>query len=277
MIEPPGRRRYDRLIDSATDSATDFAVDLPLFSGPFRLLATLILDQKVDVCDVPLARITDRFLRRGLEDMQRWNLEESTWFLALCALLLELKVGRLLPRPSAEADDELLGGVSPDLLYARSLELAAFRRIAGQLAARMSDAARMVPRVAGPPPELAHLYPDPMEKVTVDLLASTAATVFAPPARLDLGHMTPIRVSLHDALVAVADQLTLTPRARFRDLLGDGMEKIDVVIRFLAVLELYREGKVELTQASMFGDIAISWQGGSAPDLQREPEGDGNE
>src|SRR5690349_16575595 len=107
--------------------APEFTVELPLFSGPFRLLADLILDQKMDVCDVPVAAVTDRFLRLGTEEASGWPLDEATWFVAVCAVLLEIKVGRLLPRPVPSTEEDLLGGESPDLLYARSLELSAFR------------------------------------------------------------------------------------------------------------------------------------------------------
>ena len=84
----------------------------------------------------------------------------------MCAVLLELKVGRLLPGPQPDTEEELLGSESPDLLYARSIELAAFRRVSERVAELLAAAALMAPREAGPPPELSHLYPDLMEKVT---------------------------------------------------------------------------------------------------------------
>src|SRR5437870_11932903 len=141
-----------------------FSVELPLFRGPFRLLAELIMDQKVDVCDVSIATITDRFLAYAA-DADAWTLEEATWFVAACALLLELKVGRLTPRHQ-DLDEEDLLGVSPDLVYARSLELTAIRQAAADLAVRSEEASRSHPREVGPPPEFAHLYPDVMENVT---------------------------------------------------------------------------------------------------------------
>ena len=112
-----------------------FAVELPAFTGPFRLLSELILEQKVDVCDVQVASVTDAFLAYA-KDAERWDLEEVTWFLAMCAVLLELKVGRLMPRHTDTDEDDLLGA-SPDIAYARSLELAAFRKVAVELARRL--------------------------------------------------------------------------------------------------------------------------------------------
>ena len=249
---------------AGTDGApapAGFAVDLPVFAGPFRLLADLILEQKVDVCDVSVASVTDGFLAYA-KDAEAWNLEEATWFLAICAVLLELKVGRLMPK-HAELDEEDILGRSPDLLYARSLELAAFRKVAVELARRLEDEAGFFARDVGPGPEFAHLYPDPMATLVADDLAKAAAQLLRPPPTLDLSHVTPVRYTVADAMSALQERITaLTGRAAsFRDLVADCEDRIHVVVRFLAVLELYREGKVELAQAATFGEIEIEWTG----------------
>ena len=230
-----------------------------MFVGPFKLLADLILDQKIDVCDVPIASVTDGFLARARE-ADRWSLEEATWFLAACAVLLELKVGRLMPRHDVLDEEDLLG-VSPDLVYARSLELAAFRRVAADLARRLEDEARLFAREAGPPAEFAHLYPDVMEKVSAGDLAALAAALLRPPPMLDLSHVTPIRYTMDEAREAVRTHLDRVGHASFRDLVADCDERIQVVVRFLALLDLYREGKVDLSQAETFGEIHVRWEG----------------
>jgi segregation and condensation protein A len=237
-----------------------FAVELPVFVGPFRLLADLILEQKIDVCDVPIASVTDRFLEHA-SDAERWSLEEATWFLAACALLLQLKVGRLMPRHEVLDEEDMLG-VSPDLVYARSIELAAIRRVAVDLARRLEEESLHHTREAGPPPEFAHLYPDVMERVTSEDLARMAASLLRPPPLLDLSHVTPIRYTMAEALEAVRSQLGALGHASFRDLVADCDERIQVVVRFLALLDLYREGKVDLAQAETFGEIRVSWEGG---------------
>jgi segregation and condensation protein A len=244
-----------------TDERTDtgFAVELPVYVGPFRVLADLLLDQKIDVCDVPIAAVTEGFLAHA-KDAEAWNLEDATWFLAVCAILLELKVGRLMPRHEAVDEEDLLG-VSPDLVYARSLELAAFRRVATDLARRLEAEALHHPRDAGPPPEFAHLYPDVMDKVTAEDLARMAASLLRPPPMLDLSHVTPIRYTMAEAVRAVRDHLEQRRESSFRDLVADCDERIQVVVRFLALLELYREGKVDLSQAETFGEIEVRWEG----------------
>jgi segregation and condensation protein A len=225
--------------------AEAFAVELPAFTGPFRLLAELILEQKVDVCDVEVAVVTDAFLVHARQ-ADAWDLGEVTWFLAICAVLLELKVGRLMPRHREADEDDLLGG-SPDLAYARSLELAAFRKVAVELARRLEDEAGYFTRDVGPGPEHSHLYPDPMTGVTADDLARVAARLLRPPPTLDLTHVTPIRYTMAEAMSAVEQRIERFGRAAsFRDLVADCEERIQVVVRFLALLELYRDGRVEL-------------------------------
>ena len=239
-----------------------FAVELPIFNGPFTVLADLILDQKIDVCDVPIATVTDRFIAYGKET-ETWSLDEATWFLAVCAILLELKVGRLMPR-HAVVDEEDLLGVSPDLVYARSIELSAFRIVATELGRMVEEEALRFQREAGPPPELAHLYPDVLEMVQAGALARIAAAMLRPPALLDLSHVTPIRYTMTEAVEAVRGHLGRLGQARFRDLVADCDERIQIVVRFLALLELYRDGKVDLAQAETFGEIEVRWEGEAA-------------
>lgn len=236
----------------------EFPVELPVFRGPFRLLAELILDRRVDVCDIPVATVTDDFIGRA-EEAEGWSLEEATWFLAVCTMLLELKVGRLFPA-DREPDEEGLLGRSPDLMFARSLELAAFRRAAEMLARRLEQGAKYVPREAGPAEEFAELYPDLMERVTRDALAEAAAGLLRTPA-VDLSHVAPIRASVSDALRTVTRRLARRREARFRDLVRDCRERIQVVVRFLALLELHAQGQVALSQAETFGEIEVRWQG----------------
>ncbi len=240
--------------------AASLVVDLPVFAGPFRLLADLILEQKIDVCDVQIANVTEHYLART-KDAEDRNLEEATWFLSICALLLELKVGRLMPRSTEPGEEDILGG-SPDLAYARSLELAAYRKVAVELARRLEDEAGFSARDVGPGPEFAHLYPDPMDKLAPEDLARLAARLLRPPPTLDLSHVTPIRYTVAEAIVALESRMAeLRPGSTFRDLVADCEDRIQVVVRFLAILELYREGKVELQQARTFGEIEVEWAG----------------
>lgn len=246
------------MTDETAAMAGDFAVELTVFAGPFKLLADLLLEQKIDVCDVSIAQITDRFLAYTKE-ADNWTLDEATWFLAVCAVLLEIKVGRLMPRHGSGLDDDL--AESPDLAYARSLELAAFRRAAVDVANRLERNALYFTRDVGPAKEFADLYPDILEKVKVEKLAELAEALLRAPAVLDLSHVTPIRLTVAEAMVTVEEKLNDLQAARFRELVSDCVERIHVVVRFLAILELFRDGKIELSQAETFGEIDVRWQG----------------
>lgn len=246
--------------DRALARVGEFPVELPVFTGPFRVLADLLLDRKVDVCDVSIAKVVDEFVGRA-DEAEGWSLEEATWFLAIAAVLLELKVGRLLPKRERPLDEEDLWGGSLDLAYARRLELAAFRRVTSDLARRIEEAARHVGRETGPLAELAHLYPDVLEGVEPSDLAETLAALLRPPPTVDLSHVTPIRLTVEDGVEAVVGHLTGRSGARFHELVADCRDRIDVVVRFLALLELYRDGRVRLRQAETFGDIEVSWEG----------------
>jgi segregation and condensation protein A len=266
MIEGPSGPRYDVLDPTMTSSdervlarAGEFPVDLPVFQGPFRLLAELIMDRQVDVCDVPVAAVTKDFLARA-DEAEGWTLEEATWFLAICAVLLDMKVGRLFPRDESPDEEDLLGA-SPDLAFARHLELVAFRQVADHLATLFADGARYLPREAGPLEEFAKLYPDPMARVRPGDLAQAAAAMLRTPT-VDLTHVTPIRATVQEAVETVTRRLNRRREARFRDLVNDCRgDRIQVVVRFLALLELHAGGKVRLSQAETFGDIEVRWEG----------------
>ena len=251
-----------------------FTIELATFEGPFRTLAELILDHKVDVCDVPVSSVTERFLAAA-RAADSWDLEEATWFLSICAVLLEMKVARLMPKPEELREEDLLGG-SPDLAYARSLELAAFRKVSALFTEMIEESGRYTNREAGPPPEFADLYPDLMERVTPELLTRTAAALLQPPTVVDLSHVAPIRASVSEAIRHVEQQMGELGAARFRDLVADCEGRIHVVVRFLALLELHREGKVELSQAETFGDIQVTWQD-EAPPASPQVEDEGSE
>ncbi len=236
-----------------------FEIDLPVYSGPFRALAELIVSQKVDVCDVSITSVVQAFVQRRPE-AEGWSLEEATWFVATCATLLELKIGRLLPRHVEQDEEDLLGGTSPDVLYARRLELAAFRQATRDLARRFEDGAGYFGRDAGPGEEFAHLYPDVMAKITAAQLAGAAAEMLRPAPLVDLSHVAPIRASVADALAWVVEAMQHRRAASFRDLVADCREPIYVVVRFLALLELFRDGRVALRQADTFGEIEVEWE-----------------
>ena len=200
----------------------------------------------------------------------------------IAATLVELKTRRLLPEPIGDGldPDDLALFEQRDLLLAQLLECKTFSQ-AGESLGRMLDAgARSVPRTAGPEAWFLALAPDLLAGVTpADLArALVRAATPKPPPRVDLDHVAPIRVSVGDAL---AELLASLPAAGSHHLPGDhrrhGRPGIDVVVRFLAVLELYKQGLVELDQASTFGELRITWTGDDDDDRGRSLGGGGRQ
>jgi segregation and condensation protein A len=242
-----------------------FEVSTAVFEGPFDLLLHLISNQQVDIHEVRLTSIVEAYvaeLERMAGDL---DLEQSSEFLLIAAILIELKAKRLLPRPEGvDIDDELLWE-ERDLLLARLLECKTFKDAAAALGALAAQAALTWPRRTGPDERYAALVPDLLAGVSVKKLhaAYLRVTTPRPVPTVDLSHVTPMRFSVADAVAELIHELPRVRVISFRRLTADLTERIDVVVNFLAILELYKQGVVELDQAETFGELTITWCGGT--------------
>lgn len=244
-----------------------YDVHTPVFEGPFDLLLHLILREELDLYEVSLSTIVDSYLAE-LQRLQNaeaaLDLEVATEFLLIAATLIELKARRLLPRPeSIELDEELALWEERDMLLARLLECKTFKDAAEMLARLEQEAARSVPRRVGPGEHFARLQPDLLAGVSAgDLRAAfLRAAAPRPPARVDVRHLAMVKASVNDVVAELSRSLPLTGTTSFRRLTAGLDERLEVVVRFLALLELCKEGLVELSQAQRFGDIAVRWVG----------------
>lgn len=236
-----------------------YEVSTPVFEGPFDLLLHLILKEEVDLWEISLARIVDAFCAE-VERMQRIDLESATEFLLIAATLVELKARRLLPgRDDIELDEELSRFEERDLLLARLLDCKTFQDAAKVLHARLADAGRSVARSAGPEEPFRSLAPDPLERVSLDafLAAARAGLLPKPVPEVDTDHVAPIRASVRDAVETILALLPATGAVRFRDLTIGAPAKLEVIVRFLAVLELFKQGVIDLEQSESFADLII--------------------
>jgi segregation and condensation protein A len=240
-----------------------YAVQTPVFEGPFDLLLHLILAEQVDLYDVSLSTIVDGYLAE-LERMGQLDLDVASEFLLIAATLVELKSRRLLPQSDEmDLDDELALWEERDLLLHRLVECKTFKEAAVSLSVLSGEADRSVARTVGVDERYVGLMPDLLAGVTLDevRLAYLRAIAPKPTPRVDLDHVAPIRASVTDALAELIDELPRAGRITFRELTGDLVERLDVVVRFLAALELLKIGLIELDQAHPFGDIEIVWCG----------------
>ncbi len=246
-----------------------YHVSVGAFTGPFDLLLHLIARHKVDIYEVSLAQITDDYLA-VLGELQRpsastagqgqLDLEVATEFLVVAATLVELKAARLLP---GEDDPELdeLALETRDLLYARLLDYRTFKDAAAFLADGLAASAGYVARDV----RLEQRYTDlvPAVRLGVDAvqLAALAARVLAerPASSVDTSHLQPVRMTVREAAGMVMTELERAGgRATFREVTAGCRHRVEVIVCFLALLELYKLDLVDLEQASSFDVLTVA-------------------
>jgi segregation and condensation protein A len=240
-------------------------VSTPVYEGPFDLLLQLILKEEVDLYEVDLSKIVDAYLHE-IERMQALDLDLATEFLLIAATLVELKTRRLLPGSSdIDLDEEFSLWEERDLLLARLIECKTFKDVAKIFSSLAVVADLSFPRTVGPDERFAGLIPDLLEGTSVRRLQSAAIRAFTPRPEpiVDLFHVNPIKITVADAVAELIDELPRAGRISFRRLTADLADRIEVIVRFLAVLELFKQGYVELDQPERFGDIDVTW---CAPD-----------
>ncbi|NNE13244.1 MAG: segregation/condensation protein A [Ilumatobacter sp.] len=239
------------------------AVSTPVYEGPFDLLLQLILKEQVELYDIDLAHIVDAYLAE-LEQMQALDLDIATEFLLIAATLVELKTRRLLPGANdMDLDEEFALWEERDLLLARLIECKTFKDVA-RIFDRLADEADLsFPRTVGPDERFAGLMPDLLEGTSLRRFQSAAIRALTPRPEpiVDLFHVNPIKITVADAVAELIDELPRAGRISFRRLTADLADRIEVIIRFLAVLELFKQGLVELDQPERFGDIQVAWCG----------------
>lgn len=242
--------------------AVGYVVTTEVFEGPVDLLLHLVTSHEVDVLDVPLAQIVDAFVAHLGEHRDDLAMDTLSEFLLVASILVELKSQRLLPGPDGVDDDEELAGWEErDLLLARLLECRAYAAAADALVALSEAAARSVPREVGLEDDFVVHAPDLLAGVSGDRLAQAylRATAERPRPEVDLSHVTVDTVTVSETVVDLAGYLPERGPTTFRDLTRDLATRIEVIVHFLALLELCKMGKVALGQGETFGDLRVAW------------------
>jgi len=254
-------------LTAAEPASSGFTVRLDNFTGPFDLLLQLIGKHKLDVTEVALHVVTDEFLTylRAMGD--DWDLDETSEFLVVAATLLDLKAARLLPAAAVEDEEDLALLEARDLLFARLLQYQAFKEAASHVAVMLEQGSRRWPRAVTLEPRYAEALPDLVLGIGPQRLAELAARALAPkpPPVVSIAHVHQVRVSVREHAAVLRDRLLRARIATFRSLCGDCRSTLEVVARFLAVLELYREGMVSFEQVQALGELTVRWTGGDEP------------
>lgn len=245
---------------------TAFSVRLDNFEGPFDLLLRLIGRRQLDITEVALSQVTDEFI--AYITANDWDLAKTTEFLVVAATLLDLKAARLLPAADVEDDEDLALLETRDLLFARLLQYRAYKLSAAHLAEMIRRASRRYPRAAELEQRYAQLMPDVMLDVDAHRLAQLAAAALTPKPVPIVGvdHVHVPRVSVREHAAILAAVLRTHQHATFRALVADCETTLEVVARFLGLLELYRDGTVAFDQAAALAELRVRWTGPAEED-----------
>lgn len=236
----------------------------PSFNGPIQTLLQLINGHEMDVLDLPLTPVIEGFVAILRDDSRTIDVEELSEFLLIAAILLEIKSTALLPSAkNAEEDEEFIGWEERDVFLARLLELRTYAGAADAFVGLLDRAARSFPRLTGLDSGFVVTPPDLLSGVTPEMLgkAFLKGIEEKPVPRVTLNHVTVDAVTVAETVVVLAQRLPQMGRVTFRTLVAGIVERIEIIVHFLALLELCKLGRVELGQGVTFGDVEIEWIG----------------
>ncbi|WP_435818645.1 segregation and condensation protein A [Micromonospora lupini] len=261
---PPADPAADLPTDPAADlPTTGFTVRLANFTGPFDLLLQLIGKHKLDVTEVALHTVTDEFIAyiRAMGDS--WDLDEASEFLLIAATLLDLKAARLLPAAEVEDEADLALLEARDLLFARLLQYKAYKEAAAHIAELEAVGGRRYPRAVSLEPRYAEALPDLVLGIGPQRLLKLAVRAMTPKPvpEVSIAHVHMVRVSVREHAAILASRLRRAGTATFSLLCADCEATLEVVARFLALLELYREGLVAFVQEQALEELTVRWTG----------------
>ena len=250
----------------AIPADTGFNVHLSNFDGPFDLLLQLISRHKLDITEVSLSLVTDEFIsfiRKLEESGAGWRLDQATEFLVIAATLLDLKAARLLPSGEIEDEEDLAILEARDILFARLLQYRAFKEIAASFQEAILAADKSFPRVVALDPALASLLPEVLIGVGAQRFAAIAERVLTPkaPPVVSVDHLYSALVSVAEESRAVVESLRRFRTLSFRNLIQGADSTLVVVARFLALLDLYRQGALRFEQVMALGELQVTWVG----------------
>ena len=256
-----------------------FSVHLDNFDGPFDLLLQLISRHKMDITEISLSLVTDEFIAfiRALEASgEGWRLDQATEFLVVAATLLDLKAARLLPSGEVDDEEDLALLEARDILFARLLQYRAFKEIAATFSERITTADKFFPRVVALDPTLSALLPEVLIGVGPQRFAAIAERVLTPKVSpvVSVEHLHLPLVSVAEESRLVVEALRRSKSMSFRNLVSDAENTLVIVARFLALLDLYRQGVLRFDQVMALGELQISWTGSESGEVEVTDEFD---
>jgi segregation and condensation protein A len=240
-----------------------YQVSLDVYQGPLELLLRLIERQELDITRVSLALVADQYLAH-IDAARQASAANMADFLVIAARLLVLKSRVLLPK--AEEDDEEEEEWETELID-RLREYKRFKEVAAQLGEIEKMGLRAYPRVA-PPPKLEPRL-EPGQASPAELLAALQRALDAhPPSPTVDRVVAPVTVHIVDCIAGILDRVQDGRRVRFTTLMRHARSRVEIIVTFLALLELIKQQRVAARQERAFGEIIIE---GKTPASDAEP------
>lgn len=241
-----------------------YRVQIESFEGPFDLLLSLVSEQKVDIGRISIAEVADQYLAH-VDAIRDLDMDVASDFLVVAATLLSLKAAALLPEQAIEIDedfDDYTPEEARDILIQRLLAYKQFRNVAATLNTRLESEGRMHARQAGLESPFVGLLPDYLAGVTLDSLAVISADLAARREvfLLEAEHVASLPLSLQARIEGLLKELKHTHKLGFQKLLEGSQDPPIVVVTFLAILELYHQGIIDLSQDEFYGEIEIRYR-----------------
>jgi len=233
-------------------------VELPAYKGPLDLLLTLIQQEKVDIYDIPIAQIADQFVE-AVRNMGPMDMEVTTEFLVLAAQLLYIKSRELLPKPPKNEQDQAEEEDLRQELVERLLAYRTFKHAAQVLEVLETSSGRSYCREVDVEGLLADVKPeDPLKGVSFDDLWQAFCRVIERAEKgEEIQYVKPDEIAIDVMLADVLRRVLLHPKGmRFDQLMRIG-SRMEMVVSFLALLELLQSGKVRAEQLTVLSDITI--------------------
>lgn len=246
----------------------DLTVKLQVFEGPLDLLLHLLDKNKVNIYDIPIVEITNQYMAY-IREMKRQDLNVMSEFMVMAATLLDIKSKMLLPAPETDDDEEAEDPRAQ--LVQQLLEYKMYKYISCELKDRQMDASRVLFKVPTIPDEVA-AYEEPvnLEELVADLTLDKLNGIFqsimkkqadkVDPIRSKFGKIQKEELSLEDCMVSLENYAKSHKHFSFRGLLERAKSKTEIIVTFLAILELMKMGMICITQEAIFDDIQITSQ-----------------
>jgi len=232
-----------------------FKVKLEVFEGPFDLLLHLISRKEIDIYEISLSEITSEYLD-FLQAMHDLDLDVATEFLLIAAILIKLKSDGLLPAAEPEPERLTPFEAREELIW-RLIEYRKFKNAAEELLRRVDGEEAFFYREVEFEDSFTYLMPHLLAGLGIEDLAAALLALRQEEGEVDISFIAPIKINIQDYMERIRETLLSRPRVTFRELTEGMRDRIELIVTFMAMLEMYKRDEVDIEQSERFGDIEI--------------------